>query len=148
MGTRFIFYWFTHYIASSYLEGCNFIRAAVSTPSNSMGHSVLLFWGSELQGFISRWFIIGGSQIFLGFHRLVGVGAFCLWQFEISRIVSIRPYNALPFTVPIITYVSVFILYPLGKASWFFGPSFGVAAIFRFYFFYKGFIIGHLTLST
>ena len=93
-GTIFIFSWFTHDLASSYLEGCNFITAAVSTPSNCMGHSVFFLWGSESQGFISRWFIMGGSWIFLGFHGLVGVGAFCLWQFEISRLVSIRPYNA------------------------------------------------------
>ena len=31
-GTRFIFSWFTYDLTSSYLEGCNFIRAAVSTP--------------------------------------------------------------------------------------------------------------------
>ena len=84
MGTTFIFYWFTHDLASSYLKGCNFITAVVSRPSNSMGHSVLLLWGSESQGFISRWFIMGGSCIFLGFHALVGIGAFCLRQFEIS----------------------------------------------------------------
>ena len=79
MGTRFIFSWFTHDLASSYLEGCNFITAAVSTSSNCMGHSVFLLWGPESQGFITRWFIMGGSWIFLGFHGLVGVGAFCLW---------------------------------------------------------------------
>merc|ERR1712238_411308 len=34
---------------------------------------------------------------------------------------------------------SVFLLYPLGQASWFFAPSFGVAAIFRFLLFLQGF---------
>ena len=68
-----------------------------------------------------------------------GVGAFCLQQFEIFRLVGIRPYNAIAFTGPIITYVSVFIVYPLGQASWFFGPSFGVATIFRFLLFLQGF---------
>ena len=29
MGTRFIFSWFTYDLTSSYLEGCNFITAAV-----------------------------------------------------------------------------------------------------------------------
>eukprot|EP00956_Cyclotella_meneghiniana_P044237 scaffold308342_cov1040-Cyclotella_meneghiniana.AAC.7 len=56
--------------------------AAVSTPANSMGHSLLLLWGPEAQ---------------------------------------------------------VFLLYPLGQASWFFAPSFGVAAIFRFLLFLQGF---------
>ena len=29
-----------------------------------MGHSVFLLWGYESKGFISRWFIMGGSYIF------------------------------------------------------------------------------------
>jgi len=32
-----------------------------------------------------------------------------------------------------------FLIYPLGQASWFFAPSFGVAAIFRFLLFLQGF---------
>ena len=82
---------------------------------------------------------MGGLWTFLAFHGLVGVGAFCLRQFEISRLVGIRPYNAIAFTGPIITYVSVFIVYPLGQASWFFGPSFGVAINFKFLLFLQGF---------
>ena len=41
-GTTFVTSWYTHGLASSYLEGCNFLTAAVSTPANSMGHSLLL----------------------------------------------------------------------------------------------------------
>jgi photosystem II P680 reaction center D2 protein len=48
---------------------------------------------------------------------------FCLRQFEIARLVGIRPYNAIAFSGPIAVFVSVF-LYPLGQASWFFAPSF------------------------
>ena len=43
-GTTFVTSWYTHGLASSYLEGCNFFTAAVSTPANSMGHSLLLLW--------------------------------------------------------------------------------------------------------
>jgi photosystem II P680 reaction center D2 protein len=60
-------------------------------------------------------------------------------QFEIARLVNIRPYNALAFTGPIAVYTSVFLVYPLGQSSWFFAPSFGVAAIFRFLLFLQGF---------
>ena len=38
-GTTFVTSWYTHGLASSYLEGCNFLTAAVSTPANSMGHT-------------------------------------------------------------------------------------------------------------
>jgi Photosynthetic reaction centre protein. len=54
-------------------------------------------------------------------------------------LVGIRPYNALAFTGPIAVFVSVFLLYPLGQSGWFFAPSFGVAAIFRFLLFLQGF---------
>ncbi|MEL7143861.1 MAG: photosystem II D2 protein (photosystem q(a) protein), partial [Cyanobacteria bacterium J06573_11] len=44
-GTTFVTSWYTHGLASSYLEGCNFLTVAVSTPADSMGHSLLLLWG-------------------------------------------------------------------------------------------------------
>ena len=47
--------WFTHGLASSYLEGANFLTAAVSTPADAMGHSLLLLWGPESQGDFQRW---------------------------------------------------------------------------------------------
>lgn len=138
-GTTFVSSWYTHGLASSYLEGCNFITAAVSTPANCMGHSLLLLWGEECQGNITRWFQIGGLWNFIALHGLFGVIGFSLRQYEISRLVNIRPYNALAFTGPISVYVAVFLIYPLGQASWFFAPSFGVAGIFRFLLFIQGF---------
>ena len=54
-GTTFVTSWYTHGIASSYLEGCNFLTAAVSTPADAMGHSLLLLWGPEAQGDFVRW---------------------------------------------------------------------------------------------
>eukprot|EP00959_Pyramimonas_sp_CCMP1952_P360780 7555891-Pyramimonas_sp.AAC.1 len=41
---------------------------AVSTPANSMGHSLLLLWGPEAQGDITRWFQIGGLWTFVALH--------------------------------------------------------------------------------
>ena len=43
------------------------------------------------------------------------------------------------FWAYIAVFVSVFLIYPLGQSSWFFAPSFGVAAIFRFLLFLQGF---------
>ena len=39
-GTTFVTSWYTHGLATSYLEGCNFLTAAVSTPANIIGHSL------------------------------------------------------------------------------------------------------------
>ena len=147
-GTTFVTSWYTHGLASSYLEGCNFFTAAVSTPANSMGHSLLLLWGPEAQGDFTRWCQIGGLWAFCALHGSFGLIGFCLRQFEIARLVGIRPYNAIAFSGPIAVFVSVFLLYPLGQASWFFAPSLGVAAIFRFLLFIKVSITSHLTHST
>jgi photosystem II P680 reaction center D2 protein len=138
-GITFVTSWYTHGLASSFLEGCNFLTAAVSTPANSMGHSLLLLWGPEAQGDLTRWFQIGGLWTFIALHGSFGTIGFCLRQFEIARLVGIRPYNAIAFSGPIAVYITVFLVYPLGQASWFFAPSFGVAAIFRFLLFLQGF---------
>jgi len=138
-GITFVTSWYTHGLASSFLEGCNFLTAAVSSPANSMGHSLLLLWGPEAQGNFTLWVKIGGLWAFIALHGAFGLIGFCLRQFEIARLVGIRPYNALAFSGPIAIFVSVFLLYPLGQASWFFAPSFGVAGIFRFLLFLQGF---------
>jgi photosystem II P680 reaction center D2 protein len=67
------------------------------------------------------------------------VSGFSLRQFEIASLLKIRPYNSLAFSAPISVFASVFLVYPLGQASWFFAPSFGVSSIFRFLLFLQGF---------
>ena len=59
-GTTFATSWYTHGLATSYLEGANFLTAAVSTPADAMGHSLLLLWGPESQGDFVRWIRFGG----------------------------------------------------------------------------------------
>ncbi|KAL0532938.1 hypothetical protein IC582_031081 [Cucumis melo] len=138
-GTTFVTSWYTHGLASSYLEGCNFLTAAVSTPANSLAHSLLLLWGPEAQGDFTRWCQLGGLWTFVALHGAFGLIGFMLRQFELARSVQLRPYNAIAFSGPIAVFVSVFLIYPLGQSGWFFAPSFGVAAIFRFILFFQGF---------
>ncbi|KAI3898785.1 hypothetical protein MKW92_015401 [Papaver armeniacum] len=138
-GTTFVTSWYTHGLASSYLEGCNFLTAAVSTPANSLAHSLLLLWGPEAQGDFTRWCQLGGLWAFVALHGAFGLIGFMLRQFELARSVQLRPYNAIAFSGPIAVFVSVFLIYPLGQSGWFFAPSFGVAAIFRFILFFQGF---------
>ncbi|KAL8117237.1 hypothetical protein AgCh_015227 [Apium graveolens] len=138
-GTTFVTSWYTHGLASSYLEGCNFLTAAVSTPANSLAHSLLLLWGPEAQEDFTRWFQLGGLWTFVALHGAFVLIGFMLRQFELARSVQLRPYNAITFSGPIAVFVSVFLIYPLGQSGWFFAPSFGVAAIFRFILFFQGF---------
>jgi len=137
--SSFVTSWYTHGLASSYIEGCNFLTAAVSTPANSLGHSLLFVWGPEAQGDLTRWFQLGGLWAFVALHGAFGLIGFMLRQFEIARSVNLRPYNAIAFSAPIAVFVSVFLIYPLGQSGWFFAPSFGVASIFRFILFFQGF---------
>ncbi|KAG5383805.1 hypothetical protein IGI04_035275 [Brassica rapa subsp. trilocularis] len=137
-GTTFVTSWYTHGLASSYLEGCNFLTAAVSTPANSLAHSLLLLWGPEAQGDFTRWCQLGGLWAFVALHGAFALIGFMLRQFELARSVQLRPYNAIAFSGPIAVFVSVFLIYPLGQSGWFFAPSFGVAAIFRFILFFQG----------
>ena len=138
-GTTFATSWYTHGLATSYLEGANFLTAAVSTPADAMGHSLLLLWGPESQGDFVRWVQLGGLWNFVALHGAFALIGFMLRQFELARLIGIRPYNAIAFSGPIAVFVSVFLIYPLGQSSWFFAPSFGVAAIFRFLLFLQGF---------
>jgi photosystem II P680 reaction center D2 protein len=82
---------------------------------------------------------LGGLWTFIALHGSFGLIGFILRQFEIARSVRLRPYNAIAFSAPISVFVSVFLIYPLGQSGWFFAPSFGVAAIFRFILFFQGF---------
>ena len=98
-----------------------------------------MLWGPEAHLRFTPWLCVGGLWAFIAFHGLFGIIAFCLRQFEIARLVLIRPYNAVAFSGPIAVFVSVFLIYPLGQSSWFFAPSFGIAPIFRFLLFLQGF---------
>ena len=80
-----------------------------------------------------------GTLEFCGAPRGFRLIGFMLRQFELARLIGIRPYNAIAFSGPIAVFVSVFLIYPLGQSSWFFAPSFGVSAIFRFLLFLQGF---------
>ncbi|KAL2223611.1 UNVERIFIED_CONTAM: Photosystem II CP43 reaction center protein [Sesamum indicum] len=87
---------------------------------------------------LGGWFT-GGLWTFVALHGAFALIGFMLRQFELARSVQLRPYNAIAFSGPIAVFVSVFLIYPLGQSGWFFAPSFGVAAIFRFILFFQGF---------
>ena len=62
-GTTFVTSWYTHGLASSYLEGANFLTAAVSTPADAMGHSLLLLGVLSLREISSAGANLGDSGI-------------------------------------------------------------------------------------
>lgn len=138
-GATFVSSWYTHGLASSYAEGANVFTAAVSSPAGCVGHSLLLLWGREARGSLVGWLLVGGLWAFAALHGLLSLAGPGLRQLEVARLVLLRPYNALAFFAPLTAYASAFLAYPAGQASWFFAPSFGVAAIFRFLVFIQGY---------
>ena len=68
-GTTFVTSWYTHGLASSYLEGANFLYSAVSTPADAMGHSLLLLWGPESREISSAEAEALGTLVFCGAPR-------------------------------------------------------------------------------
>ncbi|CAH8357471.1 unnamed protein product, partial [Eruca vesicaria subsp. sativa] len=62
-----------YFALGGWFTGCNFFTAAVSTPANSLAHSLLLLWGPEAQGDFTRWCQLGGLWAFVALH-----GAFAL----------------------------------------------------------------------
>jgi len=98
-GITFITSWYTHGLASSFLEGCNFLTAGVSTPSNSMGHSLLLLWGPEAKGDIVRWFQMGGLWTFVAFHGSFGIIGFVFDNLKFPALSEFAPIMLLPLQV-------------------------------------------------
>ena len=63
------------------------MTVAVSTLFNSLGHSLLVFWGPEVEAKFNRWLQLGGMWTFVVFHGLFGLFRFSLRQFEIASSV-------------------------------------------------------------
>nr|XP_033512788.1 photosystem II D2 protein-like [Nicotiana tomentosiformis] len=106
---------------------------------NSLAHLLLLLLGPKAQGDFTGWCQLGGLWTFVALHGAFGLIGFMLCRFELARSIQLRPNNAIAFSSPIAIFVSVFLIYPLGQYGWFFAPSFGIAAIFRFILFFQGF---------
>ncbi|MCD9643476.1 hypothetical protein HAX54_030986 [Datura stramonium] len=116
-GKTFVTSWYTHGLASSYFEGFNFLTAVVSTPANSLAHSLLLLWCPEALGDFTRWCQLGGLWTFVALHGAFGLIGFMLRQFNLARSVQLRAYNAIAFSGPIAIFVSVFLIYPLCQSG-------------------------------
>ena len=89
--TTFVTSFFTHGLVTSYLEACNFLTAAVSTPANSMAHSLLATAGdheAQCLAFTAWVFVfIGGCMdtLLLCQKAAIGLIAFSLTVSNLSQ---------------------------------------------------------------
>ena len=118
--------------SSSYLEGANFLTATFSTPLTLWVILFFYFGVLSLRRFPTL-AQLGGLWNFVGSRCLRLIG-FMQRQFELHVLsVSVLTMQLL-FRV-LLPYLLVYFSSTLGQSSWFFAPSFGVAAIFRFLLF-------------
>jgi photosystem II P680 reaction center D2 protein len=105
-----------------------------------MGHSLMLLWGPEVSG--------GFRQVVPTWRALALCCSPRCLRPNRFHAASVRDcpscrHSSLQCHCILWSYrsvrFSVFLMYPLGQSSWFFAPSFGVAAIFRFLLFLQGF---------
>ena len=137
----------TTFVTAGTLTGWRLLTLRVLISLQRLCQRLLMLWVIlffyfgvlKLRAISSAGSNLGDSGAFVALHGAFALIGFMLRQFELARLIGIRPYNAIAFSGPIAVFVSVFLIYPLGQSSWFFAPSFGVAAIFRFLLFLQGF---------
>ncbi|OVA19978.1 Photosynthetic reaction centre [Macleaya cordata] len=76
---------YAYFALGGWFIGCNFLTAVVSTPANSLAHSLLPLWGPEAQGDFTCWCQLGGLWIFVALHGAFGLIGFMSHQFELTR---------------------------------------------------------------
>ena len=97
---------YTHGLASSYLEGANFLTAAVSTLL-TLWVILFFYFGVLAQGDFVRWCQLGGLWAFVALHGGLRSYRFYAQAVWIARLVGIRPYNAMLFLV-LLLYSSLY----------------------------------------
>ena len=82
----------------------------------------MVYWQHlcNADGDVTNWLVLGGLWTFAAFHGTLGLVGFMLRLGDIARSIRLWTCNAL-------------------ESGWFFAPSFGVAASFRFILFFQGF---------
>jgi len=95
-GTTFATSWYTHGIASSYLEGCNFSHRSGEHPGRCDGPQPVAALGPGSQGDLCAGVQLGGLWPFVALHGAFSLIGFMLRQFEIARLWASARTTRLP----------------------------------------------------
>ena len=116
-------------VAGSLLYGNNIISGAVIPSSNAIGVHFYPLWESE---HYDEWLYNGGTYQFIVLHFILAV---CSWmgrEWEYSFRLGMRPWIFVAFSAPVIAATAVFIVYPIGQASFSDGIPLGISGTFNF----------------
>jgi photosystem II P680 reaction center D1 protein len=116
-------------VAGSLLYGNNIITGAVIPSSNAIGVHFYPVWDSN--GF-DQWLYNGGTYQFLVFHFILGVSSWMAREWEFSFRLGMRPWIFVAFSAPVVAATAVFIVYPIGQASFSDGMPLGISGTFNF----------------
>ena len=116
-------------VAGSLLYGNNLITGGVIPSSNAIGVHFYPVWESNA---FDEWLYNGATYQFLVLHFILAV---CCWmgrEWEFSFRLGMRPWIFIAFSAPVIGATAVFILYPIGQASFSDGMPLGISGTFNF----------------
>merc|ERR1711879_823113 len=115
-------------VAGSLLYGNNIISGAVIPSSNAIGVHFYPLWSSD---HYDEWLYNGGTYQFIVLHFILAVSSWMGREWEFSFRLGMRPWIFVAFSAPV-TAAAVFIVYPIGQASFSDGMPLGISGTFNF----------------
>jgi photosystem II P680 reaction center D1 protein len=116
-------------VAGSLLYGNNIISGAVIPSSNAIGLHFYPVWDALS---LDEWIYNGGTYQLVVLHFILGVCAWMRREWEFSFRLGMRPWIFVAFSAPVSAATAVFIVYPIGQASFSDGMPLGISGTFNF----------------
>ena len=116
-------------VAGSLLYGNNIITGALIPSSNAIGVHFYPIWESLD---FDEWLYNGGTYQFIVLHFIGGVSSWMGREWEFSFRLGMRPWIFIGFSAPLIGATAVFIVYPIGQASFSDAMPLGISGTFNF----------------
>lgn len=116
-------------VAGSLLYGNNIISGAVVPSSNAIGLHFYPVWDALS---LDEWAYNGGTYQLVVLHFILGVCAWMGREWEFSFRLGMRPWIFVAFSAPVSAGTAVFIVYPIGQASFSDGMPLGISGTFNF----------------
>ena len=116
-------------VAGSLLYGNNIITGALIPSSNAIGVHFYPIWESLD---FDEWLYNGGTYQFIVLHFVGSVSSWMGREWEFSFRLGMRAWIFIGFSGPLIAATAVFILYPIGQASFSDGMPLGISGTFNF----------------
>jgi photosystem II P680 reaction center D1 protein len=116
-------------VAGSLLFGNNIISGAIVPSSNAIGLHFYPLWDALS---LDEWVYNGGTYQLVVLHFILGVGAWMGREWEFSFRLGMRPWIFVAFSGPVSAAAAVFIVYPIGQASFSDGMPLGISGTFNF----------------